>query len=214
MKGESEMISDESREKSEKVFKELQKLESTRDGIEGRAHKANEALRGLVLDLLVSERLGPQEETERLQSELAKGIEERNAEKDGYLEKWTLLSRQLESLTANMRSECIEQIRHESLLGKLERKVLERMSGGFSMKRKVAIETNEDGISQIRKIACAAIVALGSMRHFPVSKIEDFTAGELKKMRSVDLSLRRKEVDEFIFTSGEWASSPVGHIQK
>ena len=199
-------------EKSEELHKEMRKLEL--DLLDIEARKAglvgDPEVRTVVLDLLVAEKIGGNDSlVAGLRAEIEGKKKAFEKEERELRTKINDHSKQLIALTALPIQKGVEKLHREIADLKLERKVIDRTSGGFSMVPRVVIVTNEDGIGAAKKIVRDATKILNRMRHEPVSKIQSFVEEEFKKIRTVDLTSKRKEIEEFEYARKEFISSPV-----
>lgn len=199
------------KKRSQELFEELERLESTRDGIELRWREANDSpeLHQLVIGLLVKERTGPPEKVDILRVKMGEKLKERDQERDEYGAKWESLCKEIEKYSIPEITEGLAKITYEISTLKIQEHILERSSGGQSMKSRLRLSTNRDGIIEAKKIAASATEKSNAMRHESVQKIKDFIEEQLQKIRAIDLTLKEVTVDEFEHERSGWISSPV-----
>lgn len=194
-------------EDSGKIFKELESLERTREGIERRWLAANNApdLRELVMEVIVREKTGPREELERLQTELNKRLQVRDAEKNAYLSKWKELRKSLEMLTMPVISNFILEFAELSAL--LQKKcvndIIDKSWDGFKGMGMLRIRTNSPSMGEVREKINKAVEIIRQMNAWSIPMIEK-KAGELmEEIKGIDLSRTiEKEVSEDDFYRG------------
>lgn len=177
------MSEQESRKRSEKIFKELEELELTRDGIELRWQQFNEVpvLRDLAHRLLIAECIDPVG-AEKLREELAMRLRERDEEKNAYLLKWKELRRSLEMLTRPVISNFI--LEFSELSGSLGKKkiseIISKSWDGLKGMGMLRIRTNSPSMEEVRKKIAEAIETIQKMHASSIPMIEK-KAGELKE---------------------------------
>jgi hypothetical protein len=169
------------------------------------------SIRNAVLDLLIAERLRV---NDSLLAELSAKIEEKKRAIDGEKEQLKKnlkeKGKELISLTGPVIRKAVEKLHREITGVRLERKMLGRAPGDFSMVNKLIIETNEDSMQTLQRIVRDAVETLGHMECESIKKIEGFVEGELKKIQAVDLNPVTKKVSEEEYARKQFLASPAG----
>jgi DNA-binding transcriptional regulator YdaS (Cro superfamily) len=200
-------------DESESFFKERQTLKATLPEIERKENEAIEdpELCGLVSRLSMATVVYEvnDERIKDLQKQLNVRVGAIRSRRKEYFKQLATISKELSALTAPAIAKAIEKLHHELRPLKIERKVVGRTSGGFSMVARVIVETNEDGIAAAQRIVKDAVATLGAMNYEPISKIQAFVEGELTRIRSINLMPARKEIDEIENARREFLSSPL-----
>jgi hypothetical protein len=179
-------------EKSQELYEELQKLESSRDAIERRWLAANNdpGLLSLVTELNIREKTGPEEEKERLRIELSKRLQERDAEKDSFLIKWKSLRKELDLLTRDTIIRCVTEF--AELSGSLGKKkiseIIEKSWDRFRGIAMLKIRSNNPAMGEAREKISKGVETIQKMHACSIPMIEK-KAGELtEEIKQIDLS--------------------------
>jgi hypothetical protein len=201
-------------ERSEELYKELREIELA---IKQIREKKIESLRhpdmmATALSIIAGEYLLGPNDSHVL--ELAAKVNEKK--QSFFLKEKELRARgkkvfkELHDLTAPVIEKGIQELglRLQGL-PKLEEKVIDTESGGFSMKPRVRVMTNADGLIKAKETILNAIKTLRTMDNEAISNIEAFVQGKLEEIKAVDLSLDEKTIDRFEFERSQWLTSPA-----
>jgi hypothetical protein len=179
-------------EKSEEIFKELEGLESTRNGIEKRWVLSNNSLslHQLVHELLIKQVTGPSEEVERLQKEIKEKLKARDVEKDEYLLELKTLRNQLQLLTSPVILDCIREISDEIFRVRKKRisEIVDRKYSGLQKTTFLKVRSNDAAIQEAQALGKGATSKFQEMRYCSISMIEAEVKKLLDAIRNVDIS--------------------------
>jgi len=197
----------ESRRKSEEVFKELEVLESGRDGMERKWMLLNNSpeLSELVQRLLVAERIDPAG-AKSLQTSLAEKLKGRDREKEGWLKEWGEKRNELFKLTQPVIMESVREI--DSEIGKVRSKrvsnIISKKYSGLAKTTFLRICSNDEAIRAANTLAKEGTTGIQAMYFSTIPKIEEATKILIEKIRAIDLSVMvEKEVREEIYFKGK-----------
>lgn len=203
-------------DESKKLYRQLKELEAEMSKAQKRKAELLEdrETQTVISRLITAERLldGSDPSLSHLQAQIAEKKKLCSLKERDSKAKYRSISKELQTLTGPVIAKGIERVYFELLPLKVEKRIVSRDGGGFSMRPQLVVETNEDGIAEVQKIVREAMDALNQMRLSPVKKIEDFISEQLKAIRSVDFGMRRKTVDEFEHTSREWGTFSVRNL--
>ena len=178
--------------RSEEIFRELEKLEGTREGIEKRwiAARNSPSLEAFVVKVIVKERISNLEESLPLQMQLNEKLKECDREREDYLLKWNTLRRELELLTRETIRGFVCELSKELdvLAKKFSRGVISKKYDGFKRTTMLRVRSNEEAVRELRKITSEAISKIRQMQFCTIPMIEAEAKRSLDMMHKVDFA--------------------------
>jgi hypothetical protein len=144
----------------------------------------------------------------KLRGEIAEIKAQLYAPEKELLTELNATEKELRSLTGPEIASGVERLNRELIGLKPYRKVTGRTRGGFDMTNRVEVEGNEEGIYQVQRLIQEGRETLNRMLDDPIEKIKDFVAEQIRKIKAVDLTVKRRVITEAENERLEFLNSP------
>ncbi len=119
------------------------------------------------------------------------------------------VAKELSALTGPAIAKGIEVLGHQESHLKLQKEVLSRDGGGFTMKPGITLFTNQKSVAKVQKIIRLAIEKLPSMTNSSIEEIEAFVSSTLEEIREIDVQrMETIRMDEFDYQAQEFRMAP------